>query len=248
MHCVSFHRGRKEFFRKLSCDCPRFCAIYEQFIKEEIAPLLLAEFAAEKVAQGEDGANLDLGTRTVLYQFPPAVRIYCSHITTPRKYAIPKHASTAGLDSCGDHDGRDREEEGGGVPTETDGGYVALTKVHADSLYGHQNGEVNFWMPFTSVDETSTLWAETEPGKGDWYPFHPLGPGGCWRFPGTNCRHFTKPNVSGKTRVSLDFRCSVASCYDDKWKKPGNSERHGMRRIVVPATAVPLSPTDAQQR
>ena len=57
------------------------------------------------------------------------------------------------------------------------------------------------------------LWAESEPGVGDWYPFYPLGPGGCWRFPGTNCRHFTKPNVSGKTRVSLDFRCSVACCY-----------------------------------
>jgi hypothetical protein len=38
---------------------------------------------------------------------------------------------------------------------ETDGDYVALTKLHADSLYGHQDGEVNFWMPFTSIDETS---------------------------------------------------------------------------------------------
>jgi hypothetical protein len=202
---------------------------------------LLAAFAAEQRAQGDDGtADLDVGTRTVLYQFPPAVRIYCSHITKPRKYVTPKHATTGDLDSSADTDGHRKGEREGGdeVPTETDGEYVALTKVHADSLYGHQDGEVNFWMPFTSIDETSTLWAETEPGKGDWYPFYPLGPGGCWRFPGTNCRHFTKPNVSGKTRVSLDFRCSVASCYDDKWRKPGNSERHGMRRVVLPTTVV----------
>lgn len=243
-------RGRKEFFRKLSNDCPRFCALYEQFIREEIGPLLLAEFAVEQQAQHEEGmtttqtAELDLETRTVLYQFPPAVRIYCSHITKPRKYAIPKHACAL---TDNDRDGSSGGEHGEEVPpVETDGNYVALTKLHADSLYGHQDGEVNFWMPFTSIDETSTLWAETEPGKGDWYPFYPLGPGGCWRFPGTNCRHFTKPNISGKTRVSLDFRCSVASCYDENWKKPGNSERHGMRRVVLPDTAGAAASQKAQ--
>ena len=68
---------------------------------------------------------------------------------------------------------------------------------------------------------------------------------GCWRFPGTNCRHFTKPNVSGKTRVSLDFRCSVASCYDEKWKKPGNSERHGMRQMSFLPLLVALLPREA---
>lgn len=57
----------------------------------------------------------------MLYQFPPAVRIYCSHITKPRKYAIPKAvagsdeavAAVAGAQGVGD----------------TDGDYVALTKV-----------------------------------------------------------------------------------------------------------------------
>eukprot|EP01043_Picozoa_sp_COSAG02_P098397 COSAG02_NODE_34554_length_482_cov_0.819843_2_plen_34_part_01 len=34
---------------------------------------MLAAFAAEERAQGDDGtADLDVGTRTVLYQFPPA--------------------------------------------------------------------------------------------------------------------------------------------------------------------------------
>ena len=179
-------RGRKEFFRKLSQDCPRFCALYEQFIREEIGPLLLAEFAAEQAVQEEEGTTeegaetggqgLDAATRTVLYQFPPAVRIYCSHITKPRKYAIPKHEK-AETPTDGNGNGNGGGGGAGGVE-EKDGDYVALTKLHSDSLYGHQDGEVNFWMPFTSIDETSTLWAESAPGKGDWYPFYPLGPGG----------------------------------------------------------------------
>jgi hypothetical protein len=46
--------------------------------------------------------------------------------------------------------------------------YCALGRFHNDAQYGHQFGEVNFWMPLTSVHKTSTLWAETSPSKGDW--------------------------------------------------------------------------------
>jgi hypothetical protein len=89
-------------------------------------------------------------------------------------------------------------------------------------------------MPFTALDETSTLWAESAPGKGDFYPFLPA-PGELWHFPGSVCRHFTKPNISGRTRISLDFRCSVASCFDPAWKLRGHGEksRHEMREVVL---------------
>ena len=108
---------------------------------------------------------------------------------------------------------------------------ASLTKLHADAAYGHQDGEVNWWMPLTDIDETSTLWAESRPGAGDWYPFFPLRPGEAWRFPGTNCRHLTKANISGRTRVSIDFRVSVASCYDAEWSKEGDRARHEMRAV-----------------
>jgi hypothetical protein len=89
-------------------------------------------------------------------------------------------------------------------------------------------------MPFTAVDETSTLWAETQPLVGDFYPFL-LDVGEVWHFPGSLCRHFTKPNISGRTRISLDFRCSVASCFDKDWKLRGSGDksRHEMREVVL---------------
>eukprot|EP00588_Corethron_pennatum_P028712 CAMPEP_0194333764 /NCGR_PEP_ID=MMETSP0171-20130528/63919_1 /TAXON_ID=218684 /ORGANISM="Corethron pennatum, Strain L29A3" /LENGTH=282 /DNA_ID=CAMNT_0039096137 /DNA_START=14 /DNA_END=858 /DNA_ORIENTATION=- len=45
-------------------------------------------------------------------------------------------------------------------------------RTHADSEYGHQPGELNFWMPLTSLEETrTTLWAESAAGRGDFAPF-----------------------------------------------------------------------------
>ena len=103
--------------------------------------------------------------------------------------------------------------------------FVVCPHIGVDIVVG---GEFNFWMPFVPTDITSTLWAETMPGKGDFYPFHPLEPGEIMRFPGTFCRHFAKPNISGKTRVSLDFRCSVSSCFD-----PAYLGRAARRRLLT---------------
>jgi hypothetical protein len=39
--------------------------------------------------------------------------------------------------------------------------------VHCDAEYGHQPGEINFWMPLTSYPKTRTsLHVESEPGAG----------------------------------------------------------------------------------
>ena len=39
-------------------------------------------------------------------------------------------------------------------------------RPHKDSDYGHQDGELNFWVPLTDPDLTKTdLWVETSPGK-----------------------------------------------------------------------------------
>jgi hypothetical protein len=78
--------------------------------------------------------------------------------------------------------------------------------MHCDSEYdNHEPGEINFWVPFTRVFDSNTLWAESAPGRGDFAPFE-LSVGQAVRFNGNQCRHFTKPNGTGKTRVSIDFR------------------------------------------
>jgi hypothetical protein len=41
--------------------------------------------------------------------------------------------------------------------------------MHCDAEYGHQPGELNFWMPLTSYPKTgTTLHVESEPGAGAW--------------------------------------------------------------------------------
>lgn len=51
------------------------------------------------------------------------------------------------------------------------------------------------------------------------------------RFHGTCCRHHTQPNSSGRTRVSLDFRCAPQSAFDPLWRPPGILHRHEMREV-----------------
>ena len=82
---------------------------------------------------------------------------------------------------------------------------VPPTKPHCDADYYHDSNEINFWMPFTRVWGSNTLWSESAPGKGDYAPFE-CGPGELVRFYGNRCRHYTLANDSGGTRVSIDFR------------------------------------------
>ena len=48
-----------------------------------------------------------------------------------------------------------------------------LGPIHSDAEYGHQPGEINYWLPITALTPHATLWAETEPTKADFAPFLP---------------------------------------------------------------------------
>ena len=87
---------------------------------------------------------------------------------------------------------------------------VPMGKMHNDCDYNHQPSEINFWLPLTSVFGSNTMWVESEENKGD---FHPLTMkyGEYCSFYGNKCRHFTVPNDSDRTRVSLDFRAGIYS-------------------------------------
>jgi len=83
-------------------------------------------------------------------------------------------------------------------------------RPHADFMYGHPAGSINIWLPFTHVSGSNTLFAESTPSHGDFRPMD-LKYGQLCRWYGTHCTHFTLPNTSDVTRVSLDFRV-VPSC------------------------------------
>ena len=85
----------------------------------------------------------------------------------------------------------------------------ATIRPHVDGMYALPDGSLNFWVPLTDLDRSSTLWVESRPGLED---FHPLT--GATRFDGRRCLHFTLPNHSPRTRVSLDFRCIPGALYE----------------------------------
>ena len=83
----------------------------------------------------------------------------------------------------------------------------SVGKRHKDADYHHQEGEINFWVPFVDLsnDDSACLFAESSPGKGDFHPFN-CKFGDFVRFWGNQVTHYTIENVSSITRVSIDFR------------------------------------------
>eukprot|EP00927_Polykrikos_kofoidii_P040389 TRINITY_DN34539_c0_g1_i1.p1 TRINITY_DN34539_c0_g1~~TRINITY_DN34539_c0_g1_i1.p1 ORF type:complete len:346 (+),score=35.14 TRINITY_DN34539_c0_g1_i1:97-1134(+) len=78
-------------------------------------------------------------------------------------------------------------------------------RPHRDEDYKHPRCEVNFWIPLTRVFGTNSLYAETRRDVGDFRAFE-LGPGELVRFYGNQVWHFTVPNETNDTRISIDFR------------------------------------------
>ena len=114
----------------------------------------------------------------------------------------------------------------------------ATIRPHFDGMYGLQAHPVNLWLPLTEVRPTSGLWCESRRadatrarGSGA-RPGAPADAGACdsndsddsaydyhaltraTRFDGRNTIHFTVPNRSPRTRVSLDFRVVPGHAFD----------------------------------
>ena len=125
-------------------------------------------------------------------------------------------------------------------------------RAHSDSAYGHQQGELNCWLPLTSPALTcTTLWLESAPGAGDFAPLE-IEPGAIGVFHGTCVRHRVPANPTRFTRVSLDFRVGLGgavgpggevvegtSCYDPAWEFMGHSMAHVRRYCDVAARLPP---------
>lgn len=80
------------------------------------------------------------------------------------------------------------------------------TVLHNDCEYHHQPSEMNYWLLISSSSfGNNTMWLESEPDLSDFHPLE-LVAGQYCRFYGNKCRHFSYPNDTGKTRISIDFR------------------------------------------
>jgi len=107
----------------------------------------------------------------------------------------------------------------------------ADVKAHNDAEYGHQNGELNFWLPLTDRNATGVdLWCESSFKQGDYHPLA-VNYGEVVSFHGSSCRHYVNANLSNKTRVSLDFRVGVQGFFDTQWQMTGTTDDHNRRAV-----------------
>lgn len=91
---------------------------------------------------------------------------------------------------------------------------VAVGAFHNDAEFHHPDGETNYIIPLTKSTDTASCWVETQPGKKDFYPMTMI-PGFIIAFNGNKLTHGNKVNLTGATRVSMDFRILPISKYDE---------------------------------
>lgn len=109
----------------------------------------------------------------------------------------------------------------------------SVVKAHCDSIYGHQDGELNFWLPLTNTALTNThLWAESMPNKGDYRPLK-VQHGEIVSFHGSYCSHYVPANKTSYTRASLDFRVGIEGLFDPKWSMIGTKADHNRREVKI---------------
>jgi hypothetical protein len=58
-------------------------------------------------------------------------------------------------------------------------GTPSVSSFHADVPVTGRIDQLNFWIPFTDVQDTATLWLESSYGRGDYAPV-PRPPGSAW--------------------------------------------------------------------
>ena len=90
----------------------------------------------------------------------------------------------------------------------------AIHKWHFDSDkdHKHPDGEINFCLAITKMENTTAIWAETSPGKKDFFPME-IDYGQYFNFNGNKCTHGNKINESDNVRISFDFRILPKSKY-----------------------------------
>lgn len=93
-------------------------------------------------------------------------------------------------------------------------GNIAVGAFHNDAEFHHPAGEINFIIPLTNSNDSASVWVESEPSKKDFAPIT-LNQGELVMFDGNRLTHGNRVNVTGRTRVSMDFRILPISKYDE---------------------------------
>jgi hypothetical protein len=87
-----------------------------------------------------------------------------------------------------------------------------------DKGYNHPPFENNFIIPLTDAKETASIYIETYPGSNE-FKSADMKVGEFFKFMGGECIHGNKPNKTGRSRVSIDFRIVLKNDYDKSFIK-----------------------------
>jgi hypothetical protein len=95
----------------------------------------------------------------------------------------------------------------------------AVGEYHNDADYGHPPGELNFWVPLTVAHSSNSIHIVDGgvPRAIEAYP------GDIIVFDAVQRRHGNEINTTGRTRVSMDFRCLPVRLYHDNLKRSVNT-------------------------
>lgn len=87
-----------------------------------------------------------------------------------------------------------------------------------DKEYNHPPFEKNFIVPLTNANDTASVYIETSPGSNEFNPAD-MRVGEYFQFAGGECLHGNKPNITGKSRVSIDFRLVLKEDYIENYAR-----------------------------
>lgn len=99
----------------------------------------------------------------------------------------------------------------------------------SDPEYNHPLTEKNFIIPLTNSRDTASVYIETYPDSNKFEPAI-MNVGEVFNFCGAKCVHGNKPNVTGKSRVSFDFRIMLKKDYNVNYSK--NSKLSNKKFVI----------------
>ena len=88
----------------------------------------------------------------------------------------------------------------------------------SDPEYNHPLNEKNFIVPLTNSADSASVFIETHPYTEIFKPAI-MNVGEVFNFNGGQCKHGNKPNSTGLSRVSFDFRVVLPDDYDESYSK-----------------------------
>jgi hypothetical protein len=84
-------------------------------------------------------------------------------------------------------------------------GTGSVSAWHRDADITGRLDYVTAWVPFVDTEGASTVWCESDYGRGDYAPI-PVRYGEILLFDAALLRHGSVPNTTSTSRVSMDFR------------------------------------------